>query len=365
MSPRRVLIVDDDPVFRHVLSLALGMLPGVELAGLAQNLTVARSKIDMGGIDVVLIDVVLREESGLDLLTWIQAHHPHLITVLLTAGTSKAASQTIDALLLGASSLVLKPTGPDATHRLIEALSSAVSAPTPVNPPQATTTKTTPSTTQELPMPMPMRMSTPCEMLVLGASTGGPRVLLQFLQELPASFTVPIAIVQHMPAPHVPHFADLLCKQSGRRVVVARDGEVVERGGVYLAGNARHLVVERKDGQLILRQQDTAEEHNCRPAVDPLFYSAARVVGAATVAVIFTGMGADGARGARALHDAGARVAAQDKQTSVVWGMPGAVVAAGAADVVLPISELAACVTRWCATPSIFDARERALHVLS
>ena len=337
----RVLIVDDDPAYRHILSRIFEQMPQVESVAVAANLTIARTKLEQAEIDLVTIDVILRDESGLDLLPWIHARSPDLFTILLTSGTHREASQAVDALLLGASTLIIKPTGDHAPVQLTNALKSAVSA---VKRRAGKSEKVR----EERPG-APRSEAAVRELIAVGASTGGPPVVLQFLIDLPASFNVPIVLTQHMPSLHVPYFVELLARQSGRRVSIGVHGQRVERGCVYVAGDARHLLVDRSGESLILIQDEGPEEHNCRPAVDPMFRSVAKACGGASVGVVMTGMGADGALGAVALRARGAPVVAQDQQTSVVWGMPGAVAAAGAASAVVPAAELAKYVVRWTA----------------
>ena len=172
-------------------------------------------------------------------------------------------------------------------------------------------------------------------------------MVVRFLNDLPRSFTVPILLTQHMPTPHVPYFAEMLAAQAGRPVRLARDGDLVEPGAVYVACDGRHMTVSRKHGRLVIVQNDGPEEHHCRPAVDPLFRSVAEVCGPASLGVVMTGMGSDGAQGAIAMRRSGAPVIAQNKESSVVWGMPGAVAAAGAASELVSANTIAAAVMRW------------------
>jgi two-component system chemotaxis response regulator CheB len=172
-------------------------------------------------------------------------------------------------------------------------------------------------------------------------------VLLKLLKGLPASFQVPVVITQHMPALHIPYLAELLTQQGGRRVVVAADGLVLQRGQVYLAGNGKHLLVERRGTQLLTRQSDAPPEHFCKPAVDPMFRSVAKACDGGCLGVVMTGMGSDGALGAVALRARRIPVLAQDEASSVVWGMPGSVVAAGAADGVYAADRMVAGILEW------------------
>jgi two-component system chemotaxis response regulator CheB len=181
----------------------------------------------------------------------------------------------------------------------------------------------------------------PREVIAIGASTGGPPVLLEFLNALPRDYATPMMIVQHMPVLHMPHFADLLRQRSKRQVVIPADGETVLPGRVYVAPGGLHMMLKRSAKGLILLHSDGPEEHNCKPAVNPLFRSVAAVCGHLATAVVLSGMGEDGATGAGEMRAAGAPILVQDRDSSVVWGMPGAVVARGAADFVATAGELA------------------------
>lgn len=338
-GPLRVLVIDDDPVYRRIVSQTLVRIPNVEVAGTASTIALAQARLAGSQIDAVTLDVVMNGESGLQLLPWLHHHHPSMVTVLLTAGSQRDACQAVDALLLGASALVIKPIGASAPALLLERLARVLlgSAPEQLRPAR-------PANHHALPPPKGPALR---EVITIGASTGGPPVVLGLLKQLPKNFAVPILIAQHMPALHIPYYAELLGEQSGRRVQVAVNGHVIEPGTVYVAPGGQHMRVARAFNQLILRTDAGPEEHNCRPAVDPLFRSAAEVCGEAVVGVVISGMGSDGALGALALRARGAVVVAQDEASSVVWGMPGATVTAGAADAIAPATELAAHIERF------------------
>ncbi len=329
------LVVDDDAAYRRILTLSLQRI-GVSNVSSAGDLTLARAKLQREPIDVVTIDVVMRGESGLELLKWLQQHHPDVATILVTSGSESAACRAVDALLLGATALVLKPSGPDASRLLDQSLQAVVSSLATVRE-----RKTAPSVVAHAKAAGVTLLPAPRELIAVGASTGGPPVVMQFLQELPRPLRTPILITQHMPALHMPHFAAQLQERTGLPVAIAKDGEEVQSGRVYLAPGGLHLRVAREGGKLVLRHDDGPEEHHCRPAVDPMFRSIAQVCGSAAIAVIMTGMGADGALGAVQLHERGVPVVIQDRETSVVWGMPGAVAAKGVADVIAPAGDLA------------------------
>jgi two-component system, chemotaxis family, protein-glutamate methylesterase/glutaminase len=337
----RVLVVDDDAAYRRIVSLALEGLPSVQLAGVAPTLAIARRRIAEGDIDAVTLDVVMRDECGLELLQWIGENYPRLVTILLTAGQSSAACRAVDALLLGAAAIVMKPSGKNAAQELRTALARELASVGQRSKPRTAPRPCPPSTS------LHVELAAPREVIAIGASTGGPQVIMRFLRDLPAHFPVPLVITQHMPRTHLPYFVALLAEQSGRRVSAAHHGTVLAEGCAYVATGDGHLVLQRAGDNLVTSCDDGHEEHHCKPAVDPMFRSVARVCGAASIGVLMTGMGSDGALGALALREGGAPVVVQDRDTSVVWGMPGAAVAQGAADKVLPAEQLAQCVVAW------------------
>lgn len=184
----------------------------------------------------------------------------------------------------------------------------------------------------------------PFELLVIGSSTGGPDALVRVLSQLPSDFDRPIVVTQHI----LQDFAEPLARRLDGcgpvRFSVAVDSEPLVAGRGYLAPSDVHVKLVRKGRQLHLQHDQGPPEHSCRPAVDPLFRSAAQTVGPRTLCLVLTGMGIDGAEGASHIHGAGGRVMIQDQESSVVWGMPGAVFGAGVADDVLPLGSIAAAI---------------------
>lgn len=184
------------------------------------------------------------------------------------------------------------------------------------------------------------------DVLVIGASTGGPQALSRVLAGLPAWFEVPILIVQHMPPRFTAMLADRLARDSGRPCQEASHGDRIGAGQIYLAPGDFHLEIDNNAGQLVTRLTRDAPEHFCRPSVNPLFRTAARHYSAGVLALMLTGMGSDGLEGARCVVQAGGRLIAQDEATSVVWGMPGALVRHRLAHAVLPLDEIAPMIGR-------------------
>jgi len=352
---RRVLIVDDSAAYRQILTRALDRIQGLTVLGAVGTLALARSRIERGDVDAVTLDIVLRGESGLDLLQWLRRRHPTVLVVLVSGEASGAG---VEALLLGAA-LVAKPSGPDAEQQLRSALERELTGGLRHGARQRSTHTIRSNPGLATPLGRSLAGAARRELIAIGASTGGPPVLLKLLQSLSPAFEVPLVIVQHMSAAHVGYFVELLAQQSGRNVQLAKHGALIERRTTYVAGDAKHLRIARQGGRLVMQQDDGPAEHHCKPAVDPLFRSVAAACGAAVVGVVTTGMGTDGALGALALRTAGAPVVVQDAASSVVWGMPGAAVAAHAVDAIVPGFALASTIDAWTTGWKSFDEESR------
>ncbi len=187
----------------------------------------------------------------------------------------------------------------------------------------------------------------PPRVLLIGSSTGGPQALTALIEKLPAAVDrAPVLIAQHMPPMFTTVLAEHLSRAGGRGAHEAEDGEPVLAGGIYVAPGGRHMRVVRGDGGIRIALGDDPPINFCKPAVDALFGSAVPVWGAATLALVLTGMGADGSRGASEIVAAGGSVIAQDEATSVVWGMPRAVAQAGLCSAVLPLDQIAPKIIR-------------------
>jgi two-component system chemotaxis response regulator CheB len=197
--------------------------------------------------------------------------------------------------------------------------------------------------------PIALRAFSPAvpRVLLIGASTGGPRALTEMLPNLQAVMDrAPVLITQHMPPTFSIILAENLERVCGRPVHQAVNGEPVLKGSIYLAPGGQHMTVARRKGAAVIALDDGPPINFCKPAIDPLFSSAAAVWGAACLALVLTGMGSDGTQGAAEIVAAGGSVMAQDEATSVIWGMPGSVAEAGLCSAVLPLGEIAPATVR-------------------
>ncbi len=354
--PIRVLVVDDSAVVRRILSRLIADDPELEVVGYAANGTSALQQDARLHPDVITMDVEMPEMDGLAAVRALRSRASTAGIIMCSTLTSRAANATIDALLYGANDYVTKPTlslnGGNSMEDLrrdlvpkIKQLSgrgrfarSSMASRTIPAPGQAT---------QAVPPPRPIgtarSMASP-NVIAIGVSTGGPAALLNLLPRFPGTFALPLVIVQHMPPIFTRQLADRLSEVSEIKVMEATEGMRLLPGQAVLAPGNHHMRLSRTgDGvQLTLDQKE--RENSCRPSVDVLFNSVAEVYGGQTVGVMLTGMGQDGLRGVESLKRKGAYIIAQDRESSVVWGMPGAVVQAGLADAILPLEEVASAI---------------------
>ncbi|MBT3306220.1 MAG: chemotaxis-specific protein-glutamate methyltransferase CheB [Alphaproteobacteria bacterium] len=200
--------------------------------------------------------------------------------------------------------------------------------------------KKPPSLAKDAPITLRPASTEPPKVLVIASSTGGPQALLSVFAGLSASFTLPVLIAQHMPPVFTGALAQNIARTSGRPCVEGKDGEVLKPGHVYVAPGDYHMVLERNGSDVCIGLNQDARENYCRPSAEPLFRSAAKTFGPATLGLVLTGMGSDGAAGAQTITRAGGTIIAQDHETSVVWGMPGAVAGEGLCSAVLALGEI-------------------------
>ena len=329
-----VLVVDDSVVVRRLVSDALRDVPGLRVVGSAPNGRIALAKVALLRPQIVILDVEMPDLGGLDTLRELQLRHPSVPVIMFSTGSASGVNSTLDALAAGARDYVLKPSNIRSVaesismvrEQLVPRIRALHSAPAAAVAPRAEPARRRPGR---------------FDIVAIGCSTGGPEALTRVLGALPANLGIPVLVVQHMPPTFTKLFADRLNRTIELTVVEATADLRLQEGTVYLAPGDRHLEVVRAGADVVTRLSDGPPEHFCRPAVDVLFRSVARVFGGATLAVVLTGMGQDGRRGAAELRAAGAEIVAQDEATSVVWGMPGAVVGAGLADAVLPLDSVA------------------------
>jgi two-component system chemotaxis response regulator CheB len=352
--PINVLVVDDSVVIRRLVADVIESDPQLHVVATAPNGRVALEKIEELKPDVVTLDIEMPEMDGLATLRELRARRIKTPVIMFSTLTERHASATLEALALGAADYVTKPanvgSASKAIERVREDLIPRVKAFARRSAGVMTTNALRRATAQPPTAPPPARPgrpSRPVDLVAIGSSTGGPNALEVVFRALPPSIGVPVVVVQHMPPVFTKILADRLTAKSAWQVHEATDGMRLEPGHAYVAPGDHHLTVERAPlsaGRAVVSQG--AAENSCRPSVDVLFRSAAASHGAGVLAVVMTGMGQDGMRGAEQLVQAGAAVLAQDEATSVVWGMPGYVARAGLAAEILPLDGIAPAIER-------------------
>lgn len=340
MMPRtRVLIVDDSVVMRSVLRSVMAADPQLEVAGTAANGADALEAVATVKPDLMLLDLEMPVMDGMETLRRLQAQGSRLPVIMCSGLTQRGARATIEALANGAADYVAKPMKQATREELLGILSAELL------PKIAALTRRRQeprrAATPNL-QAAPATMTTAAKVVAIGVSTGGPAALELLLPALPSYFPLPVLVVQHMPALFTRPLAERLNAACRLRVCEAEEGALVRAGEVTIARGDWHLEVQRNGaGGAIECLTKKPPENHCRPSVDVLFRSCATVYGAGTIALVLTGMGADGLEGCRVLRTAGATVLVQDEVTSTVWGMPGAVAQAGLANRILPLDQIA------------------------
>jgi two-component system, chemotaxis family, protein-glutamate methylesterase/glutaminase len=341
----RVLVVDDSVVIRRLVTHALDEDPAIEVVGTASNGAIALQRIPQLNPDVLTLDIEMPQMDGLEMLRHLRRDYPQLRVIMFSTLTERGAAVTLEALSLGADDYVAKASNEGSLDRsmirlreeLLPKIRQFFSVPQPAR--SVAAVRPPASNFPTAPMVRPNTKMCP-KLVVIGVSTGGPTALAAIMPKLPAGFHLPILIVQHMPPLFTRLLAERLHATCQLPTQEATQGESVEPGKVLIAPGDFHMKVVGNGGGVRVSLDQSPPQNSCRPAVDALFTSVAEVYGGAVIAVILTGMGQDGLRGAQILKAQGAYVFAQDEASSVVWGMPGAVVNAGLADSVLPLDRI-------------------------
>lgn len=330
----KVLTVEDSTLIRLIINNTIREMDGVELIGTAENGAVAIEQIKELKPDIVTLDVVMPVMDGLETLKTLRKFSD--VPVIMLSGISDRRT-TIEALENGAQDFLTKPESITRNKEEFKNdLEARIKALSGTQQPAKQSPK--PLKKKEVKLVKRDRKSVKKEIdaIVIGASTGGPKMLTELIKTLPEDLAIPIFIVQHMPAGFTASFAKRLDALSDVSVVEAEDGMRVEKGMVYVAPGGMHMVINRNRIQLL----DTPKIHGVKPAIDPMFESAIDVYGENILAVILTGMGRDGAEGCVSVKNAGGYVIAQDEESCVVYGMPKAAVETGAVDEVLSIYDI-------------------------
>ena len=342
-APIRVLIVDDSVVARAVLSRLLSEHDDIQVVGQAGSAASAYKLLEDKRVDIILLDIEMPGIDGLTALPeLIRTSHGARVLIVSSAAADGAAA-TIAALRQGAADTLLKPSGAQFTSRFAEDLVDRLRR--IARPGKQSHHARTERSEAVTPPPLPVTRRLEC--LGIGSSTGGVHALARFFGALPRSFSTPILITQHLPAPFMPYFAGQLTEMSGRPARLGAPGFQPQPGEILLAPGDAHMTLVETGPVIHVRLERKRSVSGCMPSVDPMLASIGKIYGSSGMGVVLSGMGKDGLIGAGELAAAGGTVLAQDEATSVVWGMPGAIANARLARAVLPPDQLARRIAEW------------------
>jgi two-component system chemotaxis response regulator CheB len=375
----RVMLVDDSAVIRGLFTRALESDPELQIVTSVSDGRMAVNALKRQDVDVIVLDIEMPNLDGLSALPLLLEVKPDVNIIMASTLTRRNAEVSLKAMSAGAKDYIAKPSSTsemtsaqvfqveliskikalaggkrsqrsETPHRPSPVLSHAAPGSSPLspsNPSSNPAAREAPVARLARGAEIPLRKA-PIEspdVIAIGSSTGGPQALFTLLAGL-TGLKQPILITQHMPPTFTTILAEHIAKVTGRVAAEAKDGEAIQPGRIYIAPGDFHMIVESQAGQRVLRLLKTPPENFCRPAVDPMLRSLSQAYGGKVLCVILTGMGSDGLKGAQTVVSVGGAVLAQDEATSVVWGMPGAVAAAGVCSAVLPLANLAPAIMR-------------------
>ena len=353
MKPIQVVIADDSYVIRAVLEMIIRSQPDMDVVGSVENGELALKEVEEKQPDILLLDIEMPVMDGITTLKHLFKKRNKTKVIVLSTLTAKHAPITIHALSLGAAAYLQKPTTQgnkksieEISAKLLDLIRNLNASPevekAAIEMVASSTRVNNDSTSQS---PKAAVDSKP-EIVVIGSSTGGPNALSQILADLTKPINVPIVIIQHMPLTFIPQLAKRLQDDTGVPVLVAEEGMVIEKGKIYIGPGDIHTEIKAGRGKNYeLTLVDGPLEVFCKPSVNPLFRSAARLFRENVLGVILTGMGEDGLDGSRHVRKLGGKLIAQDSKTSVVWGMPKAVVSENLANQILPLEKIGASIS--------------------
>lgn len=323
------MVVDDSPFMRKVITETIASIEGLEVIGTARNGRDALKAIPQLQPDVITLDIEMPGLNGLETLEIIKKEHS---TPVIMMSSFSGEDNTIAALDLGAMDFIEKPH--DIRNQSDAFKNEVADKIKPLFEQKKTETPVEKSLLQK--SELENRVPKKIKAIVIGASTGGPKALFSIIRSLPENLTFPIFIVQHMPKGFTTSFSKRLDKESTAIVVEAEDGMAIKGGIVYVAPGGYHMVIEKN----CIKLNEADKIHGVRPAVDYLFETAAEAYGSELASFILTGMGQDGARGLDKIKKAGGFTVAQNRETSIVYGMPGNAVQKGVIDEIASLKDI-------------------------
>ncbi len=327
-TPIQILIVDDSAIFRNLWSIVFKPHSNLKVVGVAENGQVALEKIKNLRPQLVLLDIEMPIMDGFATLEAIKRDYPEIKVIIASSLSLPSSEAAIKCLTMGASDYVTKPTQAeiDSVGKILIDKILNLFKKKEIKQIQLSNHK------------IEMKH---LQIIAIGSSTGGPNALLEVLRNLSPEITAPIMITQHMPPLFTKSLADKIGKDTKRKTQEGKTGLILEKNCIYIAPGDFHMGVSLLNGSYVITTNQKPPENFCRPAVDPMFRSISDIFGANALAIILTGMGQDGLEGCKILKAKGAPILAQDQESSVVWGMPGAIVQAQLANQVLNIKQIA------------------------
>jgi len=334
--PIRLMIVDDSPIARAVLSRMLAGQSEFEVVALAGNAGEAIDALKSVKVDIVLLDVEMPGTSGLEALPEILRLGDGARVLIVSSLAEDGAEATVKALALGAADALPKPGTGNFAGRFSEILAERLRRIGHAEPRSIAE-----SGSGEAPIRLRANAAGRLGCIALGASTGGLHAITEFLRALPAMVGAPLLVTQHLPAVFMPYFARQLQSASGRTSRVAEDGMALQAEEILLAPGDAHLTLEHVASKVLVRLSREASAIGCMPSVDVMLSAVAGIYGKSAVGVVLSGMGRDGLAGSGRIVDRGGTILVQDRVSSAVWGMPRAIAEAGFASAILPPAQLA------------------------
>jgi len=346
-----VLVVDDSAFMRKLIAEMVEASGEYHVVGTATDGVEALEQVRALAPDIVTLDIEMPRLDGLQALEQIMKEMPRPVVMLSAAGSEHGNEMTLRALERGAIEFVRKPSGPISIDLLTvrEELAAALNAARAVNM-KGVRTPNAPTARVTADVPAKKSVVSATRAVAIAASTGGPRALGEIVPHLPENLGAAVLIVQHMPREFTRTLARRLDAMSRLSVSEAEDGEPLRENRVYIAPGGYHMRVDGVVGDGTIRLDTSPTVWGVRPAADPLFASVAEVFGASAIGVILTGMGRDGADGLRQIREAGGMGAVQDRDSSIVYGMPQAALALAGADRVVAAQEMARVIRDLCRT---------------
>lgn len=341
MKDISVMICDDSALMRNLIGRIVDEAEGLVLAGKAMNGKFLLDKIPRIKPDIILLDLEMPEMNGIEFLKERKRLNINIPVVILSSIAVRGAKVTMEALSLGASDFILKPSGSisEDIHvvrdRIVATLLAYGSPPRPPTVEKAHVTSS-----------IPREKGGNIEIAAIGISTGGPNALRHVLVDIDPGFPVPILIVQHMPAGFTTEFAKSLDRICPLDVKEVSDGDVLTAGRIFIAPGNFHIEVERKKLATVVRTSSADLMNGHRPSADVLFSSVAKYYGGNSLAVIMTGMGRDGATEIGTIYAKGGITVGQDEESSIVYGMPKVAAERGFIDHIVSLNDMAATLNK-------------------